>query len=326
MLTVDVSELMAQHSNYGGSLSYRQIAQKYGTTPEIVRKRIQRYRLNRVDQESTVLTTSPKVENKIDDDLTKWEFALKRLPKLTRYAHVTDLHVPDHDPRAVDLAAKIIADFNPHILLHGSDAFDFETISRFGTSVEKLIEDALWDIQVPYSKVMSTLNQASPRAIRPFLIGNHDKRIITFMQQNAPQFRGTVTKVFADMIRHSDGLWLGFEREQLEIGPLTIYHGRTATQNAAKMHAEKYVAFQRDVIAGHVHRAQLFSKTGPERTIESVTSGCLCNLKPSYSNYRQDWQHGIVLVTIDFENQQSHFEVINFKKNQAVFGGKVYRA
>lgn len=341
---IEPYELLRQHKDYGGTKTYREIGQQYGMHPEMVRGKIRRYREKNGIQstQSTVTITSANPANytvtyppqstvlKIEDsrssdDRDAWEYGLAHLPRIVRYAHVSDLHVPDHDEKAVRLAASIIHDFKPHVMLHGSDAFNFETIARFETSIEKLVEDALQDIKTDYAWVVGQLNEAAPNSLKPFLIGNHEVRVLNFMMQKAPQFRHTVIKTFSDMIRENDGLWLGFNTEELDIGPLKIYHGRAVGAFPAKAHAERYVAYQRDVIAGHVHRASLFSKTGPDKMIESVTSGCLCNLKPSYSNYVQDWQQGIVLVTIDFDNWQSHFEIVNFKKNQAVWGGKVYR-
>jgi len=308
--------------------SYNEIANKYQTTYEAVRSKYRRHKRQnkfiKVDPlpktVSTVLAPPPK--SKLPDDSEQWQTGLANLPSTFRFAFITDLHVPDHDPRAVDIAQQIVYDFKPHVIQHGSDAFDFETISRWDVDPEKVIDDAFEIVSVPYYQVMRGFRDAAPGALTPFLVGNHDERIWKFLADKAPQLRTTVTKVFIDMIRSAGGMWLGFQNIQYNLGHLKVIHGRSVTKYAAATHLDMFGV---DVIAGHVHRAMMFTKTNEQRTLQSITSGCLCNLKPSYSLWRQNWQHGIVLATIDTENRTSHLESIVFDGYRAYWGGKLYK-
>lgn len=261
-----------------------------------------------------------------DSDYPAWQKAFKQLPTTIRLAFLTDLHLPDHDPRALELALKIVQDFQPHIVPHGSDVFDFETISRFPVDPRDAAEDVWIPVQQLYLAKMRDVASAAPAALHPFIVGNHDIRVWRFMTQQAPQFRATVSKAFTDTIRAAGGLWFGFKADQIRIGSLILLHGRTSGINAAKMNGDKITLWQDDVLTGHVHKAQSYTMLGSRRKTTSVTSGCLCNLQPRYSNHQHNWQQGIVLATIDCANDSTHFDLITFDKYRAVWGGKEYKA
>jgi hypothetical protein len=293
--------------------SYQSIADAFGTTRGTVAGLIYRHKR--------------QIETQVDaseDDMSRWQVGVEALPSQYRLAFVSDLHIPDHDPRAYELALQIVRDFNPHIVTHGSDAFDFLNISRFEIDPANLVEDAWEGIGELYGALMSDLKSAAPNALTPFLMGNHDIRLYKFMTDKAPQMRKHVMKMFVSSIRRAGSLWLGLETDTLHLRPLVVKHGTIATQAAARANGLK-VGWSRYVLTGHTHRFDLAAKTTFDQTIVSLTSGCLCNLKPAYRHEAQDWQQGITLVTVDRERGSCYMEPVVFSLDySAVFGGKFY--
>ena len=321
---VDTIELIRLHDS---GLTWSQVGQRFGMTKDACKGRVKRWRHANSAKPIRVSNGGEyrKIPtNGLPDDTEQWEAALKKLPPIIRFGVMNDLHVPDHNLKAVELALKIISDFKPHILqASGSDALSFENIStHWEVDPEKMVDDVFEVIENPYRKIMTDIHSAAPDAIYPNLVGNHEKRLITFLNQKAPQLKRTVLKTFIELIRSTGALWLGFNISGYKLHHLRVIHGYSTAKFAASVHLDR---FDMDIVSGDVHRAMYFARTVEERIIQSVTTGCLCNLTPSYAYWQSNWQHGICLITIDTVTNTRLFENIVFCNNTASYGGRLYR-
>ena len=291
--------------------TYQAIAQELGTTRGTIAGLIYR--------EKQRIETHVQPEA---DDVEKWRIGLRSLPAQYRFAFVSDLHIPDHDAHAFELACKIVEAFKPDICPQGSDAFDFKTISRWDIDPAELSGDAWAGIDTLYTSLMSDMRSALPdNVLMPFLVGNHDERIHKFMTDKAPQFRQTITKMFVETVQKSGGLWLGMDAYSFDLNPLYVSHvGRSTPKSFGDRKG-----WSRWFLYGHFHKFQSVAKTTTDRVLTAQASGCLCNLSPSYKsgNEEEDWQHGITLVTVDQVAQTCHFEPVVFSRDYtAYWGGK----
>ncbi|KKM26430.1 hypothetical protein LCGC14_1584780, partial [marine sediment metagenome] len=121
-------------------------------TKKAISRGVERHRVRLRGMQATI--AEPLLLPSTQEAREKWENSLLRLPNVIRFAFVSDLHVPDQDARAIDLAAQIVYDYRPHILQHGSDAFDFRTISRFEIDPSEVAEDVFEKVATPYAKIM----------------------------------------------------------------------------------------------------------------------------------------------------------------------------
>ncbi len=118
-----------------------------------------------------------------------------------------------------------------------------------------------------------------------YIYGNHEWRILRYLEEQAPKLRRTVMRIWKEIIQQ-DGevLYLG-EVDWVRLGPLLIMHGNRANQNPAKSIFND-VGGQVCVQFGQVHRLDEYRKRGEDFDAWAVASGCLCQY-PHYQRGRQ---------------------------------------
>ena len=252
--------------------------------------------------------------------------ALNKLAPRFRLAFVTDLHLPDYNLHAWDVALKIIQDAKPDIVPHGSDVFDFMNVSvKWEVSDQKRAEDA-WDgTSAQYSQLMRELDSACPDGcLHPFLVGNHDIRMYKWIVKYAPQFSNMMSKIFVSLIRDNGGMWLGIDAIELEIGnDLLLAHGHQFGSGGARSNGDK-AGWSHHILSAHIHQFTAYNKQTRRGTVQSMTSGCMCNLEPMYLKHQgrgaiQNWHHGIVLVDFDVLRNIIIFQPVNIYVKQGTY-------
>jgi hypothetical protein len=233
------------------------------------------------------------------------------------------MHIPDHDPRALELAYSLIADFAPHVVIVGSDMLDFPNISRHPTSPKEMQDDALAAPLASYRSIMASLRDAAPYATMPYLIGNHDERLFDWIEAQAPQMRDYVLSHFIEDIKGAGALWQGRDYREFRLAHLNIIHGYKANLHTAAAYVNDYAE---DVIAGHTHRPDSYFRQFRHRSAQAHVSGCLCAVQPHYSKYWQKWQHGLLLVTLTPATALTQVDNIVFNQYAAVWRGKRHSA
>lgn len=232
-----------------------------------------------------------KREENQDTDAQSWQRQLKRLLSDNRHVrvmHMNDLHLPYHDERALDLFFELAIRFQPDIVVVGSDAFDYPTISRYEKDKDINIDDWLMQTERYWIPVINSLRDIVPDALLPFIFGNHDRRALEAIgKSDTPK---TVMREYRRIITHGGVQWLG-KTEVVEIGALVVAHGKRFNMYASA-YTSKDFNF-RPVNVGHTHR--------PQQMLSCVVNGMLCQAIPAYNDngYPSDWQHGTTLITLD---------------------------
>lgn len=92
--------------------------------------------------------------------------------KARKVAFVSDIHAPYHDPSAVELTLKILADAKPDVLFFGGDIADCYAVSDFDRDPQRVVrfQDEL-DSAIA---IMSAMRGLAKNAL--FLPGNHESR------------------------------------------------------------------------------------------------------------------------------------------------------
>jgi hypothetical protein len=238
-------------------------------------------------------------------DTERWQIALNvaLAQPFTRISHAADLHFPYHDEAALDLYLICVMKYQPDIIVVGSDAFDFPSISTFAPNPDLTDDDALETVRPYWQDFIGRLRKAAPAATLVFIMGNHEQRLWRFVCNQAPQVRKTLMRAFVDLVRQGgEVLWLGMTG-QVDIGSLTVAHGSKKLSTLRKYGAFNQLdklRYQRHISAGHAHRLQSATIRGPEHIVESAISGCLCRLTPHYniSNEYSDWVQGSAFWTV----------------------------
>lgn len=253
-----------------------------------------------------------------------------KLPKHTDYkiAFPTDIHAPFHDPKAINLACRIISDYKPDIILNGGDGVDFYTISSFSKDPDRVNFGLQNEIDA-FRAVQRQLNNAYSRADRYLLIGNHEDRLRRYIWEN-PEL-STLDALKLENLLGLDSLNVEVI-DELAVGNTKFTHGDIVRKHSAytakgTMLREGYLY---NVIFGHTHRMGRHFKTrGDGSVVFGVEAGCLCDPEQAdYVNGEPNWQRGLVLVNIvdgvpEVETIPFHIHTKTILK--AVYRGKEYR-
>lgn len=244
-----------------------------------------------------------------------------------------DIHYPYQDDAALSVLRQVARDLQPDALICIGDVFDFWELSDF-----RAPKDAEPDLQ-------DTLNQgvehlADMLAIaRPsvayILGGNHEDRWdrLLLKARQDPRFRQLLSlpKVrrsldFAEVVGFKD---LGYEYRPyvegeylLEHDRLLYTHGDRTGNWVTKGMLEKY---GKNVIFGHMHRIQNYTKRDLKGQEAGWCIGCLCRLDPWYDNFA-NWHHGFAIVNWSKVGTEWIFSVeqIRIHEGVAIWRDKVY--
>jgi len=217
-----------------------------------------------------------------------------------KVAFPTDEHYPFEDKKAVELAQKIVHDFKPDVLIRGSDALDFYSVSSFLKS-RKVYAKTLQDEIDAWKVGERSWADVAPDADKPFLMGNHEERLQRYLLTKARELEGLSVLEFEKLLDFERfGLYTPKNNEVVVDRKLLIKHGtivRKYSAYTAKAELEKEM-YGITVMAGHTHRGGAHYATTRTGVVAAYEGFCLCDINQSYIKGTANWQQGILLATV----------------------------
>lgn len=254
-------------------------------------------------------------------DEQRWQDTLHDLRNNKRYitvSHLCDVHAPMQHHTALQLTYRLLEQKQPDVIVVGSDTADFSVISTFDPDPDdyEMVEDALDEFGSHWRPHIDAVKQAAPNATLVFIMGNHEARIYKHVHKNAPKLRRTIERAWVDTVSYGGRvLWLGNVPE-VEIGSLLVKHGDRVNEHVAKSLLE-VESYQMNVMAGHVHRANTYTRAGRRYTVTGVTSGCLCDLHPKYlkgSRPKLGWTLGTAFAVTDLQGTETFIDNLVYQQ------------
>jgi hypothetical protein len=243
-----------------------------------------------------------------------------------------DLHFPKYSESTFNAMMELIDDIKPELFIFGGDQFDNAEISHHNRrkplykptgSYKRNTERFNTTILQPLEKSLG------PKADKTWIIGNHDHWEHEFIEGN-PEFAGLVDR--PSELGLEDRGWeviqLGHAKR---LGHLNIIHGEVLTGigNQAGMYpSRKAVELYGDnVLAGHTHAPQSFSKISPvdqKHKHMGWIAPILGETNPAYLENRPTaWLQGIVVIEFYGDGMFNLYPIISFDGCFS-YGGKVY--
>lgn len=240
---------------------------------------------------------------------------------------IPDLHIPFHDPNAVNLTVKVANKIKPDRIIQVGDFYDFYSVSKFDKDPKRI--DTMQDeLDVGY-KVWKSIRKAVPKAEILYLEGNHEYRLRKYLWRH-PELHSLdvlklenvlrIKELKIDFYKNKDTLYLK--------NNLIATHG--ANDDGCKLSQHSGYSAKNTLerigtngISGHTHRLASHYKTTFDKQYEWHESGCLCDLDPEYMK-KPNWQHGFVVV--NYGKKGFDIKVIPIKEGYWCFvNGKEYR-
>ncbi len=248
------------------------------------------------------------------DNLTQ----LQEDNKIVSVMHACDIHFPFPNNSALEVFYQLAEHTQPDIIVVGSDSADFALLSSFKRSadLDENTPDELEVFEMFWRSHIRRLRRMCPNAIFVWIYGNHEYRIVRFLNDAAPKLRRTVMKAFKDIIK-CDGevCYLG-ETDYVRMGPLVVQHGKRVNQYPAKSTLAD-LGNQLCTQFGHVHRLDECVVAGELYTVWSVASGKLCN-PPHYimGKVMRKEQYGTTIMEVDLTSRDASYTNLLFTEDE----------
>jgi predicted phosphodiesterase len=247
-----------------------------------------------------------------------------------KIAVLSDLHIPYHDVRNLEVAIRYLEDWRPDLVVLNGDIFDCYSISRFSKHPDRreCLQDE-FDIGRPWLKRIDAIETDQKKPADVYAgEGNHDYRLMRHIMENPGFFKLRALEFRNAAELPSRWTWLA-NQYHLRIGSLSIVHGDIRGGGGGKYCAANLLArLKSSVIHGHFHRSQSYWEPDYEGNVRAGWgSGHLADVnKAEDYTVCPQWSPGF--VTIDRDPESGLFEVRQHLTANGYLraGGKTYAA
>lgn len=269
------------------------------------------------------ITTSSKL------DYTGHELDIRRVagPKYSVFGF-PDVHVPDQDKNALQIALNAQEYLHPDATVIGGDFINCTQFSRHRTKQfkekQKQCSDYLQTVVRPANQILDKIQQNTSYTF--YIIGNHEAWIESWAIDttqgealyNMVSIENTLAKDRANFYclkEEGDALVLQDRWH--------VIHGWYHNRHAAAKHLE--VSNPISVIYHHTHRQQSEARgaTWGDEVVSAMSAGCLCEKQPLYKHNKAPttWVHGFWIAYVG-RRSVTAFTVPIFQKRAILPNGK----
>ena len=268
------------------------------------------------------------------------------MPDIKKYLVISDLQVPYHDPKAVEVMLRIAEDFRPHGLVINGDFCDWRTLSDHYAARDEVGSRLMPTLKEEIIAQTTLLDEILDRVKADQVWwndGNHEFRLnrMLYKQPTVVQLLGikeiadrlTVKSIF-DMnnrdIKYTgeypNGFWL-------KPGEVWIEHGFNTSLKAGYTVSRLLDARGASVIVGHCERLAVIWKRAIDQRMFGAESGNLSILgeragKGIYSTVPHTapelMNHQQGFLTLLYDGKQWYPEAVPIYDGTAIWRGKVY--
>lgn len=258
----------------------------------------------------------------IHEDQQEWIDAIVELQAVkgnVTVMHGCDIHYPFADASALEVWYQLVEHTQPDIVVVGSDSADFALLStkfKRPADMDENTSDELEMFDMFWRGHIRRIKQLAPNAVIIFIYGNHEYRLLRFLNDAAPKLRHTVMKAFKDIIR-CDGavLYIG-DTDYIRLGPIVIQHGKRFNQYPVKASLAD-LGNQLWTQFGHIHRLDECVIVGELYTVGGWASGKLCQ-NPHYimGKVMKHEQLGTTIMDVDLRGREVKGDNLLFFKDE----------
>jgi predicted phosphodiesterase len=250
-----------------------------------------------------------------------------------RQFSLSDTHFPFHDPAYINVILQVLADYNPHLVVHHGDIVDCYKISKYEQNPRHR-PDMQDEIRMA-AEFLGQISAVTPNAKRKLIKGNHEDRlrkIIWDRAQKDPQMAQILqlpsvwdALQWPQLLGLQSSGWEWIENKEKLFDKLILKHGTVVRKKSAYTASGEYEKYGKSGMSGHTHRVGSYYHTdhnGPHAWYEL---GCGCKLDPDYCE-DPDWQQGFAVVTWSPDRTRYSVEQVIVHDGTAIFRGKLYGA
>lgn len=235
---------------------------------------------------------------------------------------LSDLHIPFHDEKTLQLVFSCIIDNQPEYIVLLGDVLDCYSISRFTKRPDR-VRNLQQEITTFY-KLMRNLKKHLPNTEIHYIFGNHENRLEKLVLDNPGLFG--LENLSPEKLFKLDDLEIYYHKTKLKINDFIFYHGDVVRKDAAYSAKAEYLDHKmQNGISGHTHRLSCYHTTYEQEPGFWFENGCLCEMTPDYLNDpdKANWQQGFTVIdSFDGINQGTQILINNHK---FIYNGTIYK-
>jgi Calcineurin-like phosphoesterase len=254
------------------------------------------------------------------------------MAKLRTYVVAHDLHYPEYSKKTWDAMMEFIKDVKPQGFIFGGDQFDNNEISHHTKGKPFYRPRASFQRNTTgFSReILGPLEKSLGNAEKVWIVGNHDRFEHDLIEEQ-PELEGIIERV--DALGLGERGWtivpLGHSHR---LGELNVIHGEILTgigNQAGAFPAKKAIEiYAGNVLAGHTHAPQSFSKISPvevKKKYMAWIAPILGATNPAYLRNRPtSWLNGFTVVELREKGLFNLFPVVVID-GEFSYGGKFYK-
>ena len=241
-----------------------------------------------------------------------------------RILWMSDLHIPYHDPRAVNAVLEFARDWTPDLVVVGGDLYDFYGISRWEKSPARLRETIQLELDAgkPIVQAIDSLG-----ADVDYILGNHEARLASLVGIH-PALDGL--RAFSwERLAELPTTWRVLpDQARLRVGGLDFLHGNLKGRGGGAKHvaANMLGKLKRSFMCGHWHRKQSYIDPDGDGTPRGGwTNGWLGDVRQADYISCPDWANGAATVEMDPDEDLFGVHQFTIIDGKFIRNGKTYR-
>lgn len=197
----------------------------------------------------------------------------------------SDVHIPFHDPKAVDAVIRYIEDNTPTAIIMNGDIMDFYMLSRFTKGEGR---NPMEEIKM-CQDLMQRVRNAAPKAEIFYIIGNHETRLEKSVLTKAPELESLIEDVFT--ILNTEKYNIRGCASVTVNDTFVFKHGTLLGSKSGLSAIKEMENSYMSGCSGHTHRLSKYIARKAGKKFVWLESGCLCDLNPEYV-VNPNWQQG----------------------------------
>jgi hypothetical protein len=154
--------------------------------------------------------------------------------------------------------------------------------------------------------------------------GNHDYRIKTYIETNAPGLASLRALDMASLCSYQELDIRWHPGHGFRLRPeFLVKHGTIVRQDAGSTAKAELLLNGISGISGHVHRLATYTKNGYVRR-SWTEQGCLCRLDPPYITGGANWEQGIAVGYFSTKSPNFVVDLVRYSDGALWYGGQRY--
>lgn len=215
---------------------------------------------------------------------------------------ISDIHIPYHHKKALEIALYLIEEFEPDIIYLGGDIIDFYAVASWLTDpTQRRLDYELDEVR----KFLRNLRKKFKKSKIIYHEGNHEERIIKYIFKKAPELAPLLSfqlhlPTLLDLDKHE----IQYVNSIQKIGKLYHLHGHERRFAGQVVHIALNILrwLQRPFVCGHFHRFNSFIQREVDGSLKGgFVSGTFLDLKRMPTPYEKvdTNQYGFLQISYD---------------------------